>query len=130
MPTSPSAAAMLNGREYSRILGATHDNDSMTILVPEGEFLFHHRQDCCESVRIVAISGDIPETGHIISCVESDQKPEWCEKAPLDFGSHTWTVFTFQVLSDGKNSTFTIVWLGESNGYYTENVSLDFSSRP
>ncbi|MCX8957198.1 hypothetical protein EHW65_07920 [Erwinia psidii] len=80
-------------------------------------FLFHHGQDCCESVVIGDIDGDLEDlTGTPITMAEVVTE----SGDDGNGGSHTWTFFKF---ATAKGSV-TVRWVGESNGYYSESVSL------
>ncbi|MCX8962162.1 hypothetical protein EHW64_13725 [Erwinia psidii] len=80
-------------------------------------FLFHHEQDCCESVVIGDIDGDLEDlTGSPITMAEVVTE----SGDDGNGGSHTWTFFKF---ATAKGSV-TVRWIGESNGYYSESVSL------
>lgn len=95
-------------------------------------FRFYHNQDCCESVNIISIEGDlmalIGET--ILEATQDSDSAEynWPEgwlPRPAWVGSicesATRTVLTFRT----KHGTVKIVWLGESNGYYSESVDME-----
>ena len=77
---------------------------------------FVHYQSCCESVGLKTFSGTWP-LGPITEATFEE------ERGQVDvYGSSTLTTLR---LSDGQN-TIIIEFLGESNGYYSEDVSLEF----
>lgn len=84
----------------------------------------HHSQDCCESVYIEDIDGDLDDLVGmpIIEAEEvtSDEKQPGQSDARSD-DSFTWT---FYKLATIKGSV-SIRWYGESNGYYSESVDVD-----
>lgn len=86
-------------------------------------YTMYHSQDCCESVTISEVIGDLNDllgTPLLIaeevtsenSTPEGVTPPEYPE-------SYTWT---FYKLATVKGHV-TIRWLGESNGYYSESVN-------
>lgn len=94
------------------------DRDEMTFdIYGDYKFTFLHHQDCCESVTIADIDGDLEDlerTPITMAEVVTESGDDG------DGGSHTWTFFKFGT----TKGTVTVRWNGESNGYYSENVSL------
>lgn len=87
-------------------------------------YIQYHSQDCCESVSIEEIIGDLDdligspillaeEVSYVGETPEGVTNPEYAE-------SYTWT---FYKLATIKGSV-TIRWFGSSNGYYSESVNL------
>lgn len=115
--------------EFSTLQGKTlksiaKEEDLIVFETIEGEkFRQFHRQDCCESVTVEDICGDL---GDLIGSplllaeeVTSNTNPEGITKEYQD--SFTWT---FYKLATIKGSV-TIRWYGESNGYYSESVEFE-----
>lgn len=90
-------------------------------------YRLYHDQDCCESVQIVDISGDLDDLiGQPILMAEevsNDKDPPGYEPEPYR-ESFTWT---FYKLATNKGGV-TVRWYGRSNGYYSESV--DFGPVP
>ena len=127
MKIEPSFDRALNGQTITAITGAEKYSDVVEIALANGElFRMSHHQDCCEYVRIHSVIGT-PTAGFVIRCEENDKEPDGIDESngPSDY-SHTWTSYFFEVkTSAGEVVQFTIYWLGESNGYYSEEVSFD-----
>ena len=96
-------------------------DEKIVFTTSEGvEYVMCHKDDCCESVTIVDISGDLDDLLNLpillaegVSNRGSDPKNKYYE-------SFTWT---FYKLSTNLNSV-TIRWYGSSNGYYSEGVDF------
>lgn len=75
-----------------------------------------HMQDCCESVKVDHVDGDIANIiGQPILEAEEVQDDKG-EPAPEYPDSWTWTRQRIRT----ARGEVTFVWLGESNGYYGE----------
>jgi hypothetical protein len=88
------------------------------------KFEMYHEQDCCESVYIEDICGDLDDLIGIPIVIAEEsifvgENPQGVE-VPQNQCSFTWT---FYLLSTIKGSV-TIRWYGSSNGYYSERVTL------
>lgn len=87
----------------------------------DSQYRMYHEQDCCESVYIDDIEGDLQElVGYPLLLAEEatnglDDTDEGCSE------SCTWTFYKFRNVS----TTVVIKWLGTSNGYYSESVSFE-----
>lgn len=84
-------------------------------------YVFYHEQDCCETVRIEDICGDLEDLvgTPIISAEELSNEPH--PEIDEDYhDSMTWTFYRFTT----AKGVVTVRWLGESNGYYSESVDF------
>jgi len=107
------------GKTIKEITGAEADEDTIIFVGEDGtQYVFDHEQDCCESVLVEEVIGDIADLigTQLLQAeeVSSDNEPapEW----PYD--SYTWTFYKFATIK----GSVTIRWLGASNGYYSESV--------
>jgi hypothetical protein len=111
----------LKGKTLSSVSGCVGDG-SIEFKTTNGEtYLMYHEQDCCESVSVEDIVGDLEDlVGSEILLAE-----EVGGESPADFNerdheSVTWTFYKFAT----RKGYVDIRWLGESNGYYSESVSF------
>lgn len=108
--------SVLIGQTITEVISS---NTEITFKTSEGnEYLMYHDQDCCESVTIDDIEGDLDR---LIGCpiivaeerISSGLEDDYSE-------SSTWTFYTIGNI----NEFVTIRWYGTSNGYYSEGVSF------
>ena len=118
--TQKGMAQML-GKTFVQVTGSVGGYE-MTFETAQGErFMFAHSQDCCESVDINDIVGDLQDlVGEPLLLAEEVQG-----ETPVDFNeaeheSYTYTFYKFAT----RKGYVDVRWLGESNGYYSEGVDL------
>lgn len=112
--------AEMIGTIIANISGAEPGSDRMTFHAEDGrEFSFFHDQSCCEHVRIVDVIGDVSDLIGL-PIVEAEEVSS-ADAPEIDSESYTWTFYRFST----ANGTVTVRWLGESNGYYGEDVSYE-----
>ena len=113
----------LIGKTLKEITGGAKGDGEIIFICDDGsQFLMYHSDDCCESVTVEDVAGDLNDLigSPILDAREetSNTNPSGVEIEYQD--SFTWT---FYILSTNKGSV-TIRWYGESNGYYSESVSF------
>lgn len=119
---SDAGIAVLKGATLASIQGAEKGSERISFKTDDGrEFVMFHHQDCCEGVAVEEVIGDIDDLiGSPI--VEADESTTRGEPTPSEY-AESWT-WTFYKLGTAKGFV-TLRWLGESNGYYAEDVSFE-----
>ena len=110
----------LRGQTIIAISGVKIDSDTVTLELNNGEkYQLNHYQNCCESVSIAEIHGDINDILNtpILLAVESTNDTD---KPAVHTESYTWTFY--RLITHKGN--LVLRWLGRSNGYYSESVSF------
>ncbi|UPI13364.1 hypothetical protein [Bacillus phage SBSphiJ7] len=80
-------------------------------------YKMHHEQDCCESVSLEEIIGDLDDlVGEPILMAE-----EITEDGRNGYDSETGTFYKFATVK----GYVTLRWYGTSNGYYSESVDFE-----
>lgn len=111
----------LNGKTLTKI---DNKNDEIYFYCDNGDvYRMYHDQDCCESVTVEDIVGDLDDLigSEILYAREdtSSVNPNDVKKEYQD--SFTWTFYNFQT----QKGHVTIRWYGSSNGYYSESVYFE-----
>jgi hypothetical protein len=96
------------------------DYDKIVIHASGRKFVMYHESDCCESVTVESITGNVEKAigETIIDATENSNKDE--PKIEGTDDSWTWTYYTIRTQSE----TIVIRWYGSSNGYYSESVDF------
>jgi len=113
----------LNGKTITSIDGSNSDDSDTIITTSDGSsYTLTHIQDCCEHVRVYGTVGNIDDVLNEEVIAAEDTNPMDNPNAPdyKIYDSATWSQFRIVT----NKGTFEIWWLGESNGYYSETVSV------
>lgn len=97
------------------ITSITKGHDEIIFTIGDDQYQMYHEQDCCESVYIEDICGDLNDllNSPILKAEESSNS----KNNGYD-DSETWTFYNISTIK----GTVTIRWYGTSNGYYSEVV--------
>ena len=116
--TQKGMAHML-GKTFVQVTGSV-GSDEMLFETADGErFMFAHQQDCCESVEINDIVGDLQDLVGEPMLIAEEVKGA-TEPDAEHYESYTYTFYKFAT----RKGYVDVRWLGESNGYYSEGVDL------
>ena len=116
--TQKGMAHML-GKTFVKVTGSV-DGDEMLFETAQGErFMFAHQQDCCETVRINDITGDLEDLVGAPLLISEEVKGA-TEPDAEHYESYSYTFYKFAT----RKGYVDVRWLGESNGYYSEGVDL------
>jgi hypothetical protein len=113
----------LKGKTITSIDGSNSDDSDTIITTSDGSsYTLTHIQDCCEHVRVYGSVGNIDDVLNEEVIAAEDTNPMDNPNAPdyKYYESATWSQFRIVT----NKGSFEIWWLGESNGYYSETVSV------
>ena len=82
----------------------------------------YHEQDCCETVYIDDICGDLQDLvgSPILESEEVDGSTPPSNNTDWEDESYTWSFYKMGTIKGSVN----IRWYGTSNGYYSESVDF------
>lgn len=102
--------------EKIEVLKDKNNIDVIMFYTKDKTFCMYHQQDCCEQVHIEDICGNIKFLNN------TEIYDAYCSsnKGKKEDNTFTWTFYTIHT----PKGSLTIRWYGESNGYYSEIVSL------
>jgi hypothetical protein len=106
-----------------RSIAIDYDQDRIHFVTSEGmRYVMYHLQDCCESVRIKEIHGDLNDllASPLTLAQETTNMESSIETQDEGWDSWTWTFYCFATVK----GYVTIVWFGGSNGFYSESVDF------
>lgn len=81
-------------------------------------FMLYHEQDCCESVTVDDVVGDVDDiVGEVLTMAEESTNSDEPGRDYYE-ESYTWTYYRFAT----ARGYLTVKFYGASNGYYSESV--------
>ena len=81
--------------------------------------LLYHDQDCCESVWLEAVVGEVKDLlGSPLLVAE--ERTQYYDASPDSYGDLEYTFYEFATVKGSLN----LCWRGESNGYYSTSVDI------
>jgi hypothetical protein len=111
------------GKTITSIVGMVAGSDSVEFACSDGSvFKMNHQQDCCESVNLNDVEGDVADLiGAPVIVAEEVSSDDMPPPDDAYAESYTWT---FYRLATAKG--FVVLrWFGESNGWYSEGVDFE-----
>lgn len=99
------------------------DKEYMEFVTVDGEkYYSYHYPDCCESVEIVDIIGDLSDLiGQPLIVSEERNNKGYDKQIDREYDEeYLWTFYEFATIK----GSVTVRWLGQSNGYYSVSVSF------
>ena len=110
----------LKGAKVLRAKRSTnkHNDDQIIFETNRGTWVMYHYRDCCESVYIEDINGDLDDlSGATILSIEERTQDE-----SQGYGEiMMWTFYDIRT----THGDVTIRWNGSSNGYYSVSVNFE-----
>lgn len=113
----------LVGKKIMNVEGEVGSGEIMFVTDKQEVYKMLHYQDCCESVYVESIDGDLKSLiGNVVLTAEEVSNDVEYENTidESGFDSFTWTFYKLS----SAGGYITIRWLGESNGYYSEGVDF------
>lgn len=113
----------LEGNTFDRVAHVADIDDERIVFerAVGSDFFLYHSQECCESVYVEDIEGDLHdlEDTPILFAEESstDIPPDGCTAHD---DSNQWTFYRIRTIK----GSVVIRWYGSSNGYYSTSVSF------
>ncbi len=122
--------------EFSKIVGKTFTKiekvmagsyiEELLFSTVEEQFKMYHNQDCCESVYLEDVVGDLNDLigKPILMAYEASNHDEVTNNRQAEDGyvdSETWSFYHLATIK----GYVTLRWVGSSNGYYSESVTFE-----
>ncbi len=111
---------ILVGKKFSKVSVNGKTDQEVVFQNDQEQFKLFHDQDCCESVSVEKITGDIANLVDSEILEATRDNPNLPQKDEGYEDSHTWSHFFFRT----AKGIVEILWYGTSNGYYSESVDF------
>lgn len=112
----------LLGKTLTSIKGCTVGSSDVYLETSDGKrYRMYHEQDCCESVGLEEIVGDIDDLLNNPLLIAEEACKTATEECYNEYGTGTWTFYKLATIK----GYVTLRWLGTSNGYYSEAVNFE-----
>lgn len=114
----------LVGKTLTKIDGKVGDDKITFETTEEKTYKLLHHNDCCESVLVEDICGDMDDLigSPLLEAEESVSNKNPPEVTIIECQeSFTWTFYRLSTLK----GSVVIRWYGSSNGFYSENVDFE-----
>ena len=107
------------GKVFTEI-SINEEKTEITFTTNDKQWLMYHEQDCCETVYVDDIVGDLSDliNNPMLIAEEITNSNDSFGRNLDDY--FTWTFYKFAT----RKGYVDIKWLGESNGYYSESVEI------
>jgi len=115
------------GAVFESVSGQVNSEEIIFQTVAGERWVFAHDQDCCETVTVNDITGDLTDlVGSPLLLAEEFSGSIPADHDDADYDSYTYTYYRFAT----QRGRVTVRWLGTSNGYYSESVDLYLTLEP
>ena len=113
----------LVSKTIKSIEGSGVGSEAITFELEDGtKYSMYHSQDCCESVRLEDVAGDLSDLiGSPIVRAEESSDDKLPAKDSDYTDSYTWTFYRIGT----AKGLVVFRWYGTSNGYYSERVDFE-----
>lgn len=118
------------GKSIASVKGLDEGSTEVKIKFTDGSVMvFCHYQDCCEYVRLHDFELTVLDESKLVGGVVNDAREDTNDAGdyPDLFNfSGMWTFYNINT----SRGCISMRWLGESNGYYSEAVDIEYQPSP